>query len=232
VTLYNLVTSRLSQICKMKMSEEKKVRHSGIVINTCGWVKSSGYHAIIHAAVQFEVDLIIVLDQERLYNELVRDVPRCVNVILAPKSGGVVERTKAVRTESRDSKVKWYFYGYKKEFFPYTFDIPFSQLKVFKIGAPNLPASLLPANMKPEDNQTKLVPILSPQELVHHVLTVSSSTTSESNMEVIASNVLGFVCVTGFVDKLKTLTILSPQPRPLPLNCILLLSEIQFMDTQ
>ena len=35
------------------------------------------------------VDVIIVLDQERLYNELKRDMPEFVKVILLPKSGGV-----------------------------------------------------------------------------------------------------------------------------------------------
>ncbi len=41
------------------------------------------------------VDVIIVLDQERLHNELTRDMPDFVKVILLPKSGGV----RARRTE-------------------------------------------------------------------------------------------------------------------------------------
>lgn len=43
----------------------------------------------MHAAQAFEVDVILVLDQERLYNELVRDMPNFVKVVLLPKSGGV-----------------------------------------------------------------------------------------------------------------------------------------------
>ena len=35
------------------------------------------------------MDVIIVLDQERLHNELTRDMPEFVKVILLPKSGGV-----------------------------------------------------------------------------------------------------------------------------------------------
>lgn len=42
-----------------------------------------------HIALAFEVDVILVLDQERLYNELVRDMPVFVKVVLLPKSGGV-----------------------------------------------------------------------------------------------------------------------------------------------
>lgn len=62
---------------------------SGAIINTCGWVKGQGYQMLIHAAKAFQVDLIIVLDQERLYNELVRDMPETVKVVFQPKSGGV-----------------------------------------------------------------------------------------------------------------------------------------------
>jgi hypothetical protein len=35
-----------------------------------------------------QVDVIIVLDQERIYNDLVRDMPKFVKVVLQPKSGG------------------------------------------------------------------------------------------------------------------------------------------------
>jgi polyribonucleotide 5'-hydroxyl-kinase len=52
-------------------------------------VRSGGYQCIIHAAGAFEVDVIIVLDQERLHSELVRDMPEFVKVLLLPKSGGV-----------------------------------------------------------------------------------------------------------------------------------------------
>jgi len=52
-------------------------------------VKGEGYKLLIHAAKAFEVDTIIVLDQERLYNELVRDLPDFVKVVFQPKSGGV-----------------------------------------------------------------------------------------------------------------------------------------------
>ena len=62
---------------------------SGVVINTCGWVKAKGYQMLVHAAKAFEVDVVIVLDQERLFNELVRDLPDSVRIAFQPKSGGV-----------------------------------------------------------------------------------------------------------------------------------------------
>lgn len=35
------------------------------------------------------MDVILVLDNERLYNELKRDMPKFVKVVYLPKSGGV-----------------------------------------------------------------------------------------------------------------------------------------------
>ena len=57
---------------------------SGVIINTCGLVKGQGYQMLIHAAKAFQVDLIIVLDQERLHNELVRDLPENVHEGVVP----------------------------------------------------------------------------------------------------------------------------------------------------
>ena len=62
---------------------------SGCVINTCGWIKAGGYKSLMHIAGAFEVDIIIVLDQERLYTELKRDMPDFVKIIQLQKSGGV-----------------------------------------------------------------------------------------------------------------------------------------------
>ncbi|KFP31019.1 Polyribonucleotide 5'-hydroxyl-kinase Clp1, partial [Colius striatus] len=125
----------------------------GCVINTCGWVKGSGYQALVHAASAFEVDVVVVLDQERLYNELKRDLPHFVRTVLLPKSGGVVERSKDFRRECRDDGIREYFYGFRGCFYPHAFDVKFSDVKIYKVGAPTIPDSCLPLGMSQEDNQ-------------------------------------------------------------------------------
>ncbi|KAK2704060.1 hypothetical protein QYM36_017634 [Artemia franciscana] len=87
--LLKIVTSKLASFVLQKFETNKRVAHSGMIINTCGWVKGDGYKLLTHAASAFEVDLIVVLDQERLYNELIRDMPNFVKVVFQPKSGGV-----------------------------------------------------------------------------------------------------------------------------------------------
>jgi polyribonucleotide 5'-hydroxyl-kinase len=107
---------------------------SGIIINTCGWIKGGGYQSLVHTAGSFEVDAIVVLDQERLYNELVRDMPEFVKVAHLPKSGGVVVRSSKRRMQIREKKIHEYFYGVDNCLFPHTFQVAFSDIKLFKIG--------------------------------------------------------------------------------------------------
>jgi len=230
LVLFNQLVSRVADVVRDRMSVNKKAEHSGVIINTCGWVRGEGYNQIKHIAQAFEVDVIVVLDQERLYNDLVRDMPKFVKVVMQPKSGGVVGRSSEQRTELRDLRVKQYFYGPSGNLFPHSFDVHFSALKdkIYKIGAPELPSSCLPLGMKVSDNKTKLVAVNpSPRDLLNHVLAVSFTSVTD---DVIITNVAGFIVVTAVDTEARKLTVLSPQPQPLP-DTLLLLSDIQFVDS-
>lgn len=62
---------------------------SGVIINTCGWIKGIGYQQILYSLKAFEVDVVLVLDHERLFNDLVRSTSEVIKVVFLPKSGGV-----------------------------------------------------------------------------------------------------------------------------------------------
>ncbi|KAE8743038.1 hypothetical protein FOCC_FOCC011361 [Frankliniella occidentalis] len=229
IKLFNKLVSALAECIKERTQANRKANVSGVIINTCGWVKQSGYKSLTHIAQTFEVDVILVLDQERLYNELVRDMPPFVRVAFIPKNGGVVERSQNVRSEARDARVREYFYGVRSPLYPHSFDVRFSDVKIYKIGAPSLPDSCMPLGMKADDNKTKLVQVQPGNNILNHILAVSFANSLEE--EVITSNVAGFICVTKVDSERQMLTVLSPQPRPLP-QTLLLLSEIQYMDSQ
>lgn len=106
VELYKAQIGRLAECVSQKSNQDPRIRRSGVIINTCGWVRDGGYSCLLHCASVFECDVIAVLDAERLFNELERDVPRTVKCVLLPKSGGVVERSRAIRQGARDVKVK------------------------------------------------------------------------------------------------------------------------------
>ncbi|XP_057655334.1 protein CLP1 homolog [Diorhabda carinulata] len=228
VNLFSILDEQLASVVKERLEVNKRTRASGVIINTCGWIKSAGYKQLLNSAKTFEVDVIMVLDQERLYNELVRDLPNFVKIIFLPKSGGVVERSKSNRIESRDQRIREYFYGTtKNSLYPHSFDLKFSEIKIYKIGAPALPDSCLPLGMKADDHMTKLVLLTPNAGLMHHLLAVSFA--EKEDEEITTSHIAGFVCVTNVDTERQIITVLSPQPKPLP-NNILVLSELQFMD--
>ena len=191
--LYKICTSTLADITLLRLKEDKRTMVSGMIINTCGWVKGGGYHHLLHAAKAFKVSNVLVLDQERLYNELLRDVDSSVKVVFLPKSGGVVERSQHLRAESRDLRIREYFYGSKSPLYPHSIDVKWSDMKVYKVGAPSLPDSCMPLGMKAADNMTKLWPIQPSTALMHHLLALSFAETVEQ--EPLKKNVYGFVCV-------------------------------------
>lgn len=75
---FNVLVSQLAEVTIKRMQSNKKTRSSGMIINTCGWIKGEGYRHILHTAKAFQVAAIFVLGQERLYNELLRDVSKSV----------------------------------------------------------------------------------------------------------------------------------------------------------
>lgn len=227
IKLYNKLTSRLAEVFNQRCEVNHRASISGCIMNTCGWVKGSGYHALVHAASAFEVDVVVVLDQERIYNELKRDLPHFVRTVLLPKSGGVVERSKDFRRECRDERIREYFYGYRGSFYPHAYDVRFSDVKIYKVGAPTIPDSCLPLGMSQEDNQLKLVPVTPGRDMVHHLLSVSTADSTDENIA--ETSVAGFIVVTSVDPERQVFTVLSPAPRPLPKG-ILLIMDIRFMD--
>ncbi|XP_061107860.1 polyribonucleotide 5'-hydroxyl-kinase Clp1 isoform X2 [Conger conger] len=236
VKQYNKLTSCLADVFSQRCEVNRRASVGGCIINTCGWVKSSGYQALVHCASAFEVDVVLVLDQERLYNELKRDLPHFVRVVLLPKSGGVVERSKTCRRDTRDEKIREYFYGFRgASFYPHAFDVRFSDVRIYKIGAPSIPDSCLPLGMSQDDTQLKLVPVTPGRDLTHHVLSVSCAEDEggegggTSRRGVLESPVCGFIVVTAVDTQAQVMTVLSPAPRPLPRHTLLIM-DIRFID--
>lgn len=219
---------QLAEAVRKKMKDCSEANYGGLIINTCGWIKGEGYQCITHAATSFEVSVVVVLDHERLFNELQRDLPSFVKVLHQPKSGGVENRSREMRISARNASVHKYFYGTRAyPLYPYTFEVAFTDLTICKIGAEPLPLECLPFGMKPEDHRTKVVTVMPSLSLVHHMLSVSPCTSVDQS--VLTTNVMGFVVLTAVDMEKKAYSVLSPNPGPLP-SKICLLSEITFVD--
>ncbi|KAK7572174.1 hypothetical protein V9T40_014646 [Parthenolecanium corni] len=227
--LYDDIVTQMADLVHQRMESSKKVKSSGVIINTIGWVKARGYQHLTHVVQAFKVDIILVLDQERLFNELVRDMPSFVKVALLPKSGGVVERSQTTRAEARNCRVREYFYGTpSNQLHPHMFDVKFSDVKIYQISSPTQ-ADFAPIGTKTDNYVVKLLPEQKMTKILHHILSVSHASSDEEKVN--ATNIAGFVCVTKVDVDRQLLTLLSPQPKPLP-NTILIISDIQFVDNR
>ncbi|KHJ78457.1 Pre-mRNA cleavage complex II protein Clp1, partial [Oesophagostomum dentatum] len=153
------------------------------------------YACIVAAAEAFEVDVVVVLDHERLYNELQRDLPTFVKILHQPKSGGVETRSRQSRIASRSASIHRYFYGvHSNPYFPFTFELNFSDVIFCKIGTEKLPESCLPFGSKVEDHQTKVVTINPSTDMAHRMFAVTPCPTV--SQAVLKASVLGFVVIT------------------------------------
>ncbi|CAI6357074.1 unnamed protein product [Macrosiphum euphorbiae] len=156
-TLYNTLISRMAEVIHQQMDENPRINYSGLIINTFGWIKGKGYQHLTHIALAFEVDVILVLDEERLYNELVRDMPGFVKVVLLPKRRGVVQRSNKFKLEGREARIREFFYGSPRNVLhPHTCLVRFSDIKVYRILAPPIPNALMPLDTQKTDFKPKL----------------------------------------------------------------------------
>ena len=114
LNLYKLLITKCGESMAAKFEADKKVKYAGAIINTCGWVTGGGYQCLLHAINSFQPDVILVIEDERRFSSLEKDLKNLkknVQRVLVPKSGGVVVRNKTSRAESRDAKIREYFYG-------------------------------------------------------------------------------------------------------------------------
>eukprot|EP00128_Syssomonas_multiformis_P012605 Colp12_sorted_trinity150504_noHs@8381 len=227
--LYKHVCEKMADTLNKRLAKDEVANSSGIVINTCGWIDGLGYELLVHAAKVFEVDVVFVIDQERLHNDLRRELSSAT-VVKLPKSGGVVTRSKEYRRSARNTRIREYFYGTLGDLCPHSMDVKFKDIEVYEIGAPPIPASCLPLGQEPPKTETQPVRVTIDERLTHNLLSVSYGTSGEPlTADVVDCNVAGFVYVSHVDVAKEKLTILSPSPGALP-SRILLSGTIKWME--
>ncbi|VDM59827.1 unnamed protein product [Angiostrongylus costaricensis] len=194
LTLYDLLVKELADSVTLRCATHPEANLGGLVINTCGWVTGEGRRSLKFVEA-FEVDVVIVLDHERLFNELQRDLPTFVKILHQPKSGGVETRSRQSRLAARSASIHRYFYGvHSNPYFPFTFELNFAEVIFCKIGTEKLPESCLPFGSKIEDHQTKVLPISPSSDMAHRMFAVTPCPTV--SQAVLKESVLGFVVIT------------------------------------
>lgn len=53
-----------------ELQDNVDVQAAGLVVNTMGFIEGLGYELLLHAISAFRADVVLVLGQERLFNQL------------------------------------------------------------------------------------------------------------------------------------------------------------------
>jgi hypothetical protein len=92
VELYTALAQQLATSVKARMDADLDARSSGCIIDTCGWVDTQGLKVIEKFVEYFEVDIILVMNNDKVFAALSRLSNAKMTVVKLPSSGGIVRR--------------------------------------------------------------------------------------------------------------------------------------------
>lgn len=145
---YSQATGRLALAVNSRLQEDVLARTSGVVIDTpaelvAGDKDGAGYGAIASLITDFEINVLLVVGQERLYSDMSKRFGKAgalgntppPTVIKVPKSGGCVDREPAYRRSVQAALINEYFYGTPKQpLSPYTVTVDYSTLNIYRVA--------------------------------------------------------------------------------------------------
>jgi polyribonucleotide 5'-hydroxyl-kinase len=204
---------------------------AGCVVDMCGDVEGGdGLDVLLAGVESVRADVVFVLGGERLFASVrgrLAANPR-VEVVLLPKSGGVVPRDEEWRQRERSRRVRDYFYGADGLLNPFSTVVEFASVTVLEVvgEAAVVPDCVLPigATSTLDPLQPRVVAL--GRELLHAVIGVSQA---EREEDVLSSPVHGFVHVSKVDVDRGTMTVLAPSPGRLP-GKFLLVGSIKWME--
>jgi len=232
--LYDVMINNMSDVFKRKL-KHPRFRPGGAIIDTCSWNKGDYYSSILKAAEAFGVNIIVVLDHERMFSDLTKDLPSYIKIVHAPKSGGAEALTALQEADCRRDTIHRYFYGTKSIplyplFYEFSYDCPVDklELRIARIGVEALPASCLPYGMAADENQTMVEYVEYNTSLNNRIIALIEDVPNLSP-NIIKKNVIGFLLIKQVNVESKTVELLLPTEAPI-LSTLGLLSDAVFMD--
>lgn len=220
--LYCFLVGKLGEILvKLMDGRSRRTRHSGMIIDTWRCEKGEGYKALTIAVSSFHVDVLFVLEDEKLYEQLVAEIPSTVQIVYVPKQKNVVEKSLVLLDDVQTKRVYQYFYGtVENRLQPYEFKIGFSEVEVYQIVSSTSDSG---------DQYTNVVkPVPIGPELVNQVLGLSFADAEHENDVMMLTNVKGYIFIVGVDMREKLATVLSPQPSPLT-SRILIMGDMELV---
>jgi polyribonucleotide 5'-hydroxyl-kinase len=224
-SLYRHMVERLAAVLEARATLDADVAAAGMIINSMGWIEDLGYDLLIHSAHMLKVDVILVVGSDRLASQLSKEKFKSassdgevkemkVDVVKLPKSGGVVTRSRELRTRARKARVEEYFYGPLKELAPVSQSARVEDLQIYKVGGgPKAPASALPIGATSVADPLKLTKVSNFTDLLCSLVAVSHAPSPDLLLSV---NVAGFIYIQDVDPATGTMTYLAPRGGVLP----------------
>ncbi|RKP03872.1 hypothetical protein CXG81DRAFT_9008 [Caulochytrium protostelioides] len=180
-----------------RMSSENA--HAGLVIDTpAKFMESAASESLMDAIHALDVNILVVMGQERLYSELKRKLapnestskssaaaarkakgaaapPASVTVLKMALSGATVTREATARQREADAAVRRYFYGTAANpLTPFTFTMNYKAMRVRLLGqGVQAPASAMPLGASVTEAEIEAIEMEPGAALLHSVLAVS-----------------------------------------------------------
>ncbi|KAI9996389.1 hypothetical protein PInf_013816 [Phytophthora infestans] len=234
VELFRYQQQVLSKAVKRRLANDEEVNASGCVINTCGWVDGTGFDMLVHAIKDFDVDLVLVIGQDRLYSRLQSALTGANangadrSIVKLSRSGGVHSRV-LLRRPRADCAIPTLSPCINELSFD---DVSFFAIKDMKVSDVMLPVG----QVETQTDRLRVVPVEKTAELGHSLAAVAhprhgqeSSSSSTDLSWLLGASAAGFVFIKEVRVSEQKLVLLVPSPGPLP-SRNLLVGSIKWME--
>lgn len=137
VELFKYQVSQLGVAALSRFSDDNSIRTSGMIIDTPA-LSMKDITVIENIVSDFEVDLVVVMGNDRLTVDLKRKFQHRItkgllNVLKVAKSGGVVEVEESFTRKVQEDTIKEYFNGnYQTHLSPYKTDVDIKSFVIYK----------------------------------------------------------------------------------------------------
>ncbi|KAK6200491.1 protein CLP1 [Scheffersomyces amazonensis] len=244
--LYKYQISKLGVTVLSRLEEDITIRNSGIIIDTPS-LTIKDITIIENIVSDFEVNIIVVMGNERLLNDLKKKFKHKLDsqlqVIKVPISGGIAEVDDSFIRRSQEETIKEYFNGnYKTRLSPFKTDIDAKDLTIFKgVLSSDIASTLsfLPSadsyaadesddkddKDKTDDSLTKYYSLLtepSSSNLDNSIMAITQlPQTSNPGKDLLNTSILGYVHISKYEDDKHKMKILLPFPGAFPKNVLI-----------
>jgi polyribonucleotide 5'-hydroxyl-kinase len=249
--LFKALVTRLGLSVKSRADADEGVRASGVIIDTPGGIaaasKGGSYEMIQHVISEFNVNVLLVLGSERLFNDLKKKVnDTATTVIRLDKSGGCVDRDESYMQQLRQTQIREYFFGYGAiNLAPHSMLADFAHLSVYKIvsttptatsTAPSFnvggaddedddfyePSATIAAPAVSSNASSSILEKATPSNLMtNSLLAVTFAQPNASIEQIRDAAVMGYVYVAEVDEVKRKVKLLSPVGGAAPRNAML-----------